>query len=80
MEVIASAPAQLGLAEIGPWAARMERVGFRVIHVSETIHDVFAVAAMALTHTRDLTVRTSMALAFPRSPMITAYAAWDLAK
>jgi probable F420-dependent oxidoreductase len=80
MELVASAPAQLGLADIGPWAARMERVGFEVVHVSETIHDVFAVAAMALTHTTRLTVRTSMALAFPRSPMITAYAAWDLAK
>jgi probable F420-dependent oxidoreductase len=80
MEVIASAPAAMGLAEIGPWAARMERVGFEVIHVSETIHDVFTVAAMALAHTTRLTVRTSMALAFPRSPMITAYAAWDLAR
>ncbi len=35
---------------------------------------------MALQHTERVTVRTSMALAFPRSPMITAYAAWDLAK
>jgi probable F420-dependent oxidoreductase len=80
MEVIASAPAQMGLGEIGPWAQRMERVGFEVIHVSETIHDAFTVAAMALANTTRLTVRTSMALAFPRSPMITAYAAWDLAK
>jgi probable F420-dependent oxidoreductase len=80
MEVIASAPAQMGLAEIGPWAARMERVGFGVIHVPETTHDAFTVAAMALAHTTQLTVRTSMALAFPRSPMITAYAAWDLAR
>ncbi|SPM31006.1 putative oxidoreductase, partial [Mycobacterium terramassiliense] len=80
MEVVASAPARLGLAEIGPWAARMERIGFEVIHVSETIHDAFTVAALALTHTTRLTVRTSVALAFPRSPMITAYAAWDLAR
>ncbi len=80
MEIVASAPAQLGLAEIGPWAARMERIGFEVIHVSETIHDAFTVAAMALAQTTRLTVRTSMALAFPRSPMITAYAAWDLAR
>ncbi|MGE2815381.1 TIGR03617 family F420-dependent LLM class oxidoreductase [Mycobacterium heidelbergense] len=80
MEVVASAPAQMGLGEIGPWAARMERVGFGVIHVSETTHDAFTVAAMALANTTRLTVRTSMALAFPRSPMITAYAAWDLAK
>ncbi|MCV7443685.1 TIGR03617 family F420-dependent LLM class oxidoreductase [Mycobacterium paraense] len=80
MEVVASAPAQLGLAEIGLWAARMERIGFEVIHVPETIHDAFMVAAMALAQTTRLTVRTSMALAFPRSPMITAYAAWDLAR
>lgn len=80
MEIIASAPARMGLREIADWAARMERIGFDVIHISETIHDPFTVAAMALTHTKHLTVRTSMALAFPRSPMIMAYAAWDLAK
>jgi len=80
MEMVASAPAQMGLGEVGDWAARMERIGFDVIHISETIHDPFTIAAMALTHTTRLTVRTSMALAFPRSPMITAYAAWDLAK
>ncbi len=65
---------------IGDWASRMERIGFDVIHVSETIHDPFAIAAMALSCTTRITVRTSMALAFPRSPMILAYSAWDLAK
>ncbi len=80
MEIIASAPARMGLGEIGDWAARMERIGFDVIHIAETIHDPFTIAAMALTHTKHLTVRTSMVLAFPRSPMIVAYAAWDLAK
>jgi probable F420-dependent oxidoreductase len=80
MEIIASAPARMGLSEIADWAARMERIGFDVIHIAETIHDPFTIAAMALTHTKQLTVRTSMVLAFPRSPMIVAYAAWDLAK
>ena len=80
MEMIASAPARMGLREIGAWAARMERIGFDVIHIAETIHDPFTIAAMALTHTTRVTVRTSLALAFPRSPMITAYAAWDLTK
>ena len=80
MEICVSAPAQMGLGEIGDWAARMERLGVDVIHIPETIHDPFTIAAMALTHTTRVTVRTSMALAFPRSPMITAYAAWDLAK
>ncbi len=64
MEMIASAPAQMGLREIRDWAARMERIGFDVIHVSETIHDPFTIAAMASTRTTRLTVRTSMALAF----------------
>ncbi len=80
MEIIASAPARMGLGEIADWAKRMECIGFDVVHISETIHDPFTIAAMALTHTKHLKVRTSMALAFPRSPMITAYAAWDLAK
>src|ERR1700742_670505 len=80
MEIVVSAPAQMGLGEIGAWATRMERLGVDVIHIPETIHDAFTIAAMALTHTARAMVRTSMALAFPRSPMITAYAAWDLAK
>ena len=80
MEIIASAPARVGLGEIADWASRIERIGFDAIHIAETIHDPFTIAAMALTHTKRLTVRTSMALAFPRSPMIMAYAAWDLAK
>lgn len=80
MELVTSAPAKMGPGEIGAWAARAERLGFDVIHISETIHDPFTVAALALQHTRRVTVRTSMVLAFPRSPMITAYAAWDLAK
>lgn len=80
MELVTSAPAAMGPGEIGGWAARAERLGFDTIHVSETIHDPFTVAALALQHTERVTVRTSMVLAFPRSPMITAYAAWDLAK
>lgn len=78
--MVATAPAALGPAEIGVWAARAERLGFDTVHVSETIHDPFMVAAMALQATTAITVRTSMVIAFPRSPMITAYAAWDLAR
>lgn len=80
VEVIASLPGRVELADVGAVARRVEHLGFDVLHVPETIHDPFTVAALALTHTTRLTVRTSMALAFPRSPMLTAYAAWDLAK
>lgn len=78
--MVATAPATTGPADIGAWAARVERLGFDTMHVSETVHDPFVVAALALQATRTLTVRTSMVLAFPRSPMITACSAWDLAR
>jgi probable F420-dependent oxidoreductase len=80
MEVVASLPSHLALSEVGAMARRIEELGFDVLHVPETIHDPFTVSALAVTHTSRLVVRTSMVLAFPRSPMLTAYAAWDLAK
>ena len=80
MEVIASWPASSPLAGVGEWAQRAEALGFDVMHVPETIHDPFTVAALALASTESLVVRTSMVVAFPRSPMVTAYTAWDLAR
>ena len=80
MEVISSWPASSSLSGVTEWAQRAEALGFDVMHVPETIHDPFTVAALALAHTETLVVRTSMVVAFPRSPMITAYTAWDLAR
>lgn len=80
MEVIASWPAQMELQDVPAWAGRAERLGFDVLHVPETIHDPFMVAALMIANTTTVTVRTSMVVAFPRSPMLTAYAAWDLVK
>lgn len=50
------------------------------MHVPETVHDSLWVALLALEHTSRLRVRTSMALAFPTSPMVVALAASDLAR
>lgn len=80
MEIAASWPGGSPLTEVGAWARRAEELGFDVLHVPETIHDPFTVAALALASTTTLTVRTSMVVAFARSPMLTAYSAWDLAK
>lgn len=80
MEIAASWPSRTDLADVPAWARRAESLGFDVIHVPETIHDPFAVAALMLTATERVVVRTSMVVAFPRSPMITAYAAWGLQK
>ncbi len=58
----------------------MERLGYDGLHVAETVHDALAVALLCAEHTERITVRTSVALAFTRSPTLAAYAAWDLAK
>jgi len=79
MQMIASLPGRTELRDVAEWAVRVERLGFDVMHVPETVHDPFVVAALALGATDRLIVRTSMVVAFPRSPMVTAQGAWDLA-
>ena len=68
------------LPEAVAHAQRVERLGYDGIHVAETVHDAMAVALLVAEHTQSLTVRTSVALAFTRSPTLVAYAAWDLSK
>ncbi len=53
------------------------RLGFDGIMASETRHDPFVTLASARQVGMDL--GTSVAIAFARSPMVTAMAAWDLA-
>ena len=61
-------------------ASRVEALGYDGLHVAETVHDALALSLLVAEHTERITIRTSVALAFPRSPTLTAYAAWDLAK
>jgi probable F420-dependent oxidoreductase len=60
-------------------AQRVEALGYDGLHVAETVHDGLAVALLCAEHTSRITVRTSVALAFTRSPTLAAYAAWDIA-
>ena len=78
MRVYASTDPNMPLEEVGPYAQRVERMGFDGLRVPETIHDGLMVSLLALEHTTRLHVRSSVILAFPRSPMVVAYAAWDL--
>jgi probable F420-dependent oxidoreductase len=78
MEVVAGMSDRLPLADTGAYARRVEALGYDTLHVPETVHDGLAVALLALEHTERLRVRTSVTLAFPRSPMLVAYTAWDL--
>ncbi|MDX1734411.1 MAG: TIGR03617 family F420-dependent LLM class oxidoreductase [Halioglobus sp.] len=77
-EVFAATPEDMGPGEIGAHAARAEAMGFTGLHVPDAIHDGLLLAAMALDATERLIVGTAVLVAFPRSPMITAIAAWDL--
>ncbi|MFC8932330.1 TIGR03617 family F420-dependent LLM class oxidoreductase [Rhodococcus sp. NPDC057135] len=79
MELVTSLPADIPLRQVAQRVRRIENLGFDTVHISETIRDPFAVAALAVEHSTTLTVRTSMVVAFARSPMVTALAAWDLA-
>jgi probable F420-dependent oxidoreductase len=78
MKVYAGMDPSLPLGDVAAYASRVEALGYDGLQVPETVHDGLAVALLALEHTRRLAVRTSVTLAFVRSPMLTAYAAWDL--
>ena len=71
---------RLPLPDVLEHAARVERLGYDGLHVAETVHDALAVALLVAEHTERITVRTSVALAFTRSPTLAAYGAWDIAK
>lgn len=79
-QVFAATPEDMGPGEIGAHAARAEAMGFDGLQVPDAIHDGLLLSAMALAATQKLIVGTGVLVAFPRSPMITAIAAWDLQK
>jgi probable F420-dependent oxidoreductase len=59
-------------------AAQAESYGFDCFWVNETKHDPFVQLALAARSTRRISLGTSIALAFTRSPTTLAYTAWDL--
>jgi probable F420-dependent oxidoreductase len=79
VRVYAGMDPRLSLADAVTHARRVEALGYDGLHVAETVHDALAVALLCAEHTTRITVRTSVALAFTRSPTLAAYAAWDIA-
>lgn len=78
-ELYATTPESVSPAEIGAHAQRAERMGFDGLHVPDAIHDGLLLANNALLATDRLKVGIGVLVAFPRSPMNVAIAAWDLA-
>lgn len=70
----------LDLHSIGPSAKLLEEIGYTGLVVEETKDDPFVLMALAAQATTKLRIGTSVAIAFPRSPTVTAMSAWTLAK
>ena len=66
------------LKSIPAYARKVEALGFDCLWSSETQHDPYLPLAVAATATSQIKLGTAIAVAFPRSPMITAHIAWDL--
>ena len=64
--------------EAGPTAAAAEAAGFDAVMTVELGHEVFMPLAFAALATERVELTPSIAVAFPRSPTVTASQAWDL--
>ncbi|MGE4605183.1 MAG: TIGR03617 family F420-dependent LLM class oxidoreductase [Myxococcota bacterium] len=76
--VFATTEQRMPLSQIAQHARRAEKLGYDGLNVPEAVHDGLLAAAAALAATEHLSVATSVLVAFPRSPMTVAHAAWDL--
>jgi probable F420-dependent oxidoreductase len=66
------------LTDVGPRAKELEDLGYDGLLTAETAHDPFLPLAIAAEHTERIELGTGIAVAFARTPMLTAYTANDL--
>lgn len=72
--------APLDIHSVGPSARLLEEAGYGGLVVEETKDDPFTVLALAAQASERLRIGTAVAIAFPRSPTVTAMSAWTLQK
>jgi probable F420-dependent oxidoreductase len=65
-------------SEVGPAAKRAEDLGYDSFASAEITNDPFIPLAFAAQATTRIRLRTAIAVAFPRSPMVVANLGWDL--
>lgn len=75
VETTILAPDMRGIAET---AKRLEEIGYDCVVTPEAGHDPFLPLMIVAEHTERMKFGTAVAIAFPRSPMVTAQIAWDL--
>lgn len=77
MKILQSLP-QNDLAAVPEAATRAEAAGFDMLCTMENKHDPFLALGVAAVSTQRVALGTAIAIAFARSPMVVANAAWDL--
>ena len=77
MRILTTLP-QRDLRLVAEAARAAETAGFDGVITLENRHEPFLALGVAATATERLTLATGVAIAFPRSPMVTASTAWDL--
>ena len=78
VQVWASLDIALPLSGVAEAARRAEAIGFDGLMVPDVMTDGFLAAQAAILATREIRVATSAVVAFARSPMVVAVAAWNL--
>ncbi len=68
------------LADIPTYAQAAEALGFDGFWLAETQADPFLGLVLAAEHTQRMALGSGIAVAFPRSPTVTAMMAWNIAK
>ena len=72
--------ASLPMERVADVARAVEDLGFSGLWFTETERPPYLGCAVAVEATDAITIGTAIAVAFPRSPMITAQTAWELAR
>ena len=75
-----AAEAPLDIAAVAADARHAEALGYDGVLAAETKDDPYIVMALAAEATSRVGLATAVAIAFPRSPMVTALSAWSLQK
>jgi probable F420-dependent oxidoreductase len=78
MRVEATITAPSSISELVEHGRDLEAAGYDTILVPEAGHDPFLPIMTLAEHTSRPKLGTGIAIAFPRSPMVTAQIAWDL--
>jgi probable F420-dependent oxidoreductase len=73
-----AAAVAVDLARLGEGAQLAEALGYDGVVTEETKDDPFIVMALAAQATSRIGLATAVAVAFPRSPTVTALSAWSL--